>query len=436
MRLKNNQLQILFGSLIYSLALAIVLRDFLYPNFAEYGFRFDGYSVYNITILIVCVSVLALIVPRSIFGSIESIIIILYLHLIIPALVSVCFAYDYMGLEISILLQLLITFSFAVPIILNPSAKKLTTNLYKPNKKIVNLLVILQILGTIYIVYHNRDIMKFVSHADIYVQRDIGLAKSLSEGYIQSYFGKVVPILLIVFGLACKNRIALIAGISGLLVIYMVIATKGSIAYIFVIPLLYFLMRNYPSLLKTRSLLLIYSAALSLLLFGVTNSDIFTLAIWLFAGRTLLITGSFIVSYYEYFTSAGFTYLKNITGIGLIIPMDSVHEKSSRWPSIGHIVGENYLGIQDLNANANFIASDGIAAFGVYGIIFIGFILSIILYIIRIITKGIDPVVVVCILIPVALTLTNGSIFSVLTSHGLFLYLIVFSYIRYKKFSN
>ena len=99
-----------------------------------------------------------------------------------------------------------------------------------------------------------------------------------------------------------------------------------------------------------------------------------------------------------------------------------------RWPGIGLLVGEDFIGFPKLNANANFVASDGIASIGILGIFISFLIFTVIFKIFDYVGKGIPKTLLLPLLLSIALTLTNGSALSVLTSTGGFLWMVVFRY--------
>ena len=97
------------------------------------------------------------------------------------------------------------------------------------------------------------------------------------------------------------------------------------------------------------------------------------------------------------------------------------------------MVGEDFIGFPKLNANANFVASDGIASLGLIGIFVSFLIFSIILKVFDYVGRGIPKTLLLPLLLSIALTLTNGSALSVLTSTGGFLWMLVFRYAFMRK---
>lgn len=138
--------------------------------------------------------------------------------------------------------------------------------------------------------------------------------------------------------------------------------------------------------------------------------------------------GSFIVQYMDFFSHRGYTHFSHIRGIGSVIGTPSQYANDGRWPALGLIVGEDHFGFLRLNANASFVASDGIASFGIIGIPVVFFLVALYLRVLDKSAHGIGGVALV-ILLPFTLTLSNGSIFTLLTSFGGIFWVIIMRFV-------
>jgi len=79
--------------------------------------------------------------------------------------------------------------------------------------------------------------------------------------------------------------------------------------------------------------------------------------------RTLATGGWTVSLYYEYFTANGYTYFSHIRIVDFF-----THWYPYGGRSLGQIIGLEYSGSDLANFNANFWASDGFAAWGLWGI--------------------------------------------------------------------
>jgi hypothetical protein len=126
----------------------------------------------------------------------------------------------------------------------------------------------------------------------------------------------------------------------------------------------------------------------------------------------------FAAQYLEFFGAWGYTHLSHVTGLGLAIAPPAAPAADPRWPSLGHLVGEQYVGITDLNANASFMTSDGIASFGELGVFLAFGILALFLIGFERAAAGVSRTFSMLIALPIALTLTNVSLLTVFLSFG------------------
>jgi len=135
---------------------------------------------------------------------------------------------------------------------------------------------------------------------------------------------------------------------------------------------------------------------------------------WRIAGNGGYIT----MWYHDFFSTNPYTYYSHINFINAVTgayPYDV---------QLGQVVGGEYWG--DMNANANFWATDGIAAMGFWGVATITFLLFFTLVFFNSITKKINPLFVLLLTIPFIYSLLNVSLFSTLLTGGGFLVLLFF----------
>ncbi|PIE24844.1 MAG: hypothetical protein CSA60_02505 [Neptuniibacter caesariensis] len=88
------------------------------------------------------------------------------------------------------------------------------------------------------------------------------------------------------------------------------------------------------------------------------------------------------------------------------------------------------------NSNASFLATDGAASLGLVGVLLVSVLLSMILFVINMLTRRWPPALVIPTMAPMALILTNGSLFTVLISFGMLPWIAIFFVYRLKKFNH
>jgi hypothetical protein len=171
------------------------------------------------------------------------------------------------------------------------------------------------------------------------------------------------------------------------------------------------------------SLVMILTAILSTLwlLAGVTSQNpVLSFALSLLFQRTFANGGYMTGAYANFFNTHPLTHLSTVHGVGLFLqyPYDR---------TLGLLLGNYELGIQDLDLNAHFLASDGIAGFGPIGIIFISGACSMIFWILDCCAARHDVVLASLMVAFVAMNLLNASLFTTLLSGGLGLVILLMS---------
>jgi hypothetical protein len=116
--------------------------------------------------------------------------------------------------------------------------------------------------------------------------------------------------------------------------------------------------------------------------------------------------------YAEFFAVHPLTYLSHLRGFNLFIPFPYSN-------SLGFVVGEHFFGFEEINANANMWATDGLAAFGPPGLLFVGLVVSCVFWLLDTVTSGLPPRFAALSLSAQGLGISNLSLFSILLGGGL-----------------
>jgi hypothetical protein len=406
------------ASLTYALVILLCLRDYASVNWWEYGYSYGDLDLLEGALILAGLGTWSLLVPKSMHSASSAVLVIVYFAVCIPGLVVP------LGLErsaqaasIGIALWLVVSFALCCSLV---SALKpgIGAGVRQVSGFVVPVLLAAWIVCVVWLVAEYRSIMTLVSLEAIYEQRAVGAATSRAIGYAQTYLGYVLSPALLVLGLFKRSWWMIALGFAGGLVLYSITAEKNAFSFPFLICGFAFLVSRKNASFRSTSFLLL---ALSVVLFPAVafseTSLVASFFAWYIGVRSLLTPGLFIAQYADFFAARGYTLWGHVTGMGVLVPRPQ-GLADDRWPSLGHIVGEQHIGKPDLNANANFVASDGIAALGEPGIAVIFTALAMYLVALDRAASGLDRRLVVLLVLPMALTLTNVSFFTVMLSFG------------------
>lgn len=417
-------------SSLYFVAIVLLLRDYAAVEWGIYRIHYDAIDSYDVVAATIFITVAATVVPRRIYSPSSLFLIICYLFVIIPA--AVCLLAMDGGSGVNRYTTLFaILFAFVVSALFSRSAGEevWTVEDRRPVALLGPGLMILSGLLLIFLFYRFGSIMSFAGLDNLYEQRERGDAANFIEGYAQTYSQYVLSTGLFAFGLYRKNIVYVMFGLLGSLTNFAITAEKAGVMYPVFIACLFAALASRKRILVSINAIML---ALSLILIVATytryESSISDFICWYLGTRTVLTPGLFIAHYTDFFFDRGYTYFSHIRGLNLFIPIPVQYASDPRWPAIGLMVGEDFIGFPKLNANANFVASDGIASMGLIGIFVSFLIFSIIFKIFDYMGRGIPKRLLLPLLLSIALTLTNGSALSVLTSTGGFLWMIIFRY--------
>ena len=260
--------------------------------------------------------------------------------------------------------------------------------------------------------------MRLVSMEDIYGQR--AEAKAVAKGSFIGYpisllQGMIAPFFM-TFGLVKRRYWIYGVGVCIQVLIYACLASKSALASVVFSVAFYVLLR-----LSRRGFGLTLSWSLGGLL-GVlavaTSGKASTIAglVSKLASvvllRTIGIPGLLAAQYQCFFANHPLTYLSHVNGVNWLITYPYSQ-------SLGVTVGYYYSGDVDLNANANLWMTDGIAAFGLPGILFISALCAVVFWMVDSASQRHSVLFGAATLTFAALSLANVSLFTVLISGGL-----------------
>ena len=230
--------------------------------------------------------------------------------------------------------------------------------------------------------------------------------------YIQGWLsGAFYPFLLVCY-LHTKNWFKTILILVGYLLLFMADMQKITFILPFVLMGLYYLIKTKGHIICSRlhSYILLSLSFVSIILYVFFDNDnkvLFTL-ISIILLRTICVAGWLTQNYYHFFTENPYTYYSHINIVNAITDMYPYDRP------LGMAVA---YGTQ--NANANLFLTDGIAAGGLLGFIFIGFVFLALLWLLNAISYRYKNTDLFVIFLPSLTFMLNVSLFTTLLSAGL-----------------
>ncbi|MFM2393185.1 MAG: hypothetical protein RLZZ546_1167, partial [Bacteroidota bacterium] len=253
-------------------------------------------------------------------------------------------------------------------------------------KKINGLILFNTLIISVILVSLGKD-LNFVNPfgEDVYTQR-FSARDSVSRTIILDYLimlssGVITP-LIFSYGLYSKRIGLVILSVAQTFILYSIAANKGYIFSLFLILMVAKLSQkdNYDRyFLKFNSLL-----SLTIVLVGLIFSEsiLYEAFMAIFGVRFLMISGINSVNYIEYFITHQKTYYTHL---------NIVNYFSNTYPygdlQIGQVIGDYYYNLADANFNANFFLTDGVAAAGIFGVVFIGILGGLLMALINILVS-------------------------------------------------
>ncbi len=238
--------------------------------------------------------------------------------------------------------------------------------------------------------------------------------------YIQGWLvGAFYPFLLVWY-LKYKSYIKSVLILAGYLALFMVDMQKSTFLIPFLLVSFYLLIKWKEELICDRLhsfifWIIIISSSFLMLVSDSGNELLFTIAAIVLL-RTICVTGWLTQMYLHFFQENPYTYYSHINIVNAI---------TNAYPydvPLGMAVAYNTQ-----NANATFFLTEGIASWGLVGVIITGLIFLILLYFIDSITSRYQKSDIFVIFIPSLFSMLNASIFSTLLTGGLFILFLLFA---------
>lgn len=268
------------------------------------------------------------------------------------------------------------------------------------------------LLLTLYLAVKLHGQFRLVSFGNVYDQRAASTAAmSVADRYVTMWLATGFFPFFLTYGLLRRKPLWLVSGIGGQLLIYSLTALKN----VAVMPVIYLVL--YFALRKQRRLGLFAATGavglliVSLILYTTTDSHWTLLLGAIVLMRTFGVPGLCTQQYYEFFSAHPLTYFSQVTGVGLLIPYPY-----SR--SIYYEIGDAFYRNPELSANAHFWALDGISSLGLPGMLLMSVLCGLVFWVFDSLGEIAGRPFVTLLLIAFGIQITNGSLFTTLTTGG------------------
>lgn len=396
-------------SLIYALSYQMVHSFYLFKHFEYMGYKSEGISVFTAIITVFFIILPLWILPK-IKGFLEIAFTYLYLLLYIPVVIT--FLNHYNNLGELVYYQGIFLIGFIL--IFAPSI--LTKKKYQPlNDKVLPTegLIILNLFILFVLLFYFRNSFDIVDFSNVYKHRaEVKISNSFIA-YLLLWNTYLIGPLVLIHGLIKRNKFFFILGLLSVISAYGMTASKISLFIPLVIVASFLLMQRTEKIYRSFALSL---TSIMLIVFAFADKFFMLSAVILM--RTFGISGLLTYQYNEYFQTFPITFLSHINIINYLTgwyPYDQ---------PLGFVVSD-FFG-DSYNANANFWATDGIAGFGIFGVLIISLVVGFFLSQIKRIERQENTKLLSLTIIPFCFIILNVSFFTALISGGFIMVLIYF----------
>lgn len=356
---------------------------------------------------------------RSICNAVASGISLIYLLVYVPALITMSAMWikpfsEFILVAISLMIGQFIIQLYPLK---RPATCNPIINSQQLTQGIKTFVAILTFISLTVFIIENKSHMRLVGFEDVYdlrfASRD---ASSLLSGYLSMWLlGVSVPFYLSLF-IQRKNWKSLFLAILISILLYMGNGAKSALLMPIQALIVAFLVAKGRNPTQFLGLLL----GLTMWILYLADFEWLNIFKSLLIMRLLSTGGWTLTTYYEFFSFNGWTYYSHVNIIGSFLGKEYSTE-------LGKLIGIEYFSSEDANFNANFWATDGIAAFGIIGIIFASFLMGYVLRIISKLSLHLDQRATAVLLSGFWLSILNSSIFtSMLSGGGLLILLIIY----------
>jgi len=251
---------------------------------------------------------------------------------------------------------------------------------------------------------------------DIYEVRS-GMSEMVSASgswlgpYVQTWLAGFFFPLCLAVGLFAKRRWIIVLVAMGYLILFGIGGSKTTLFSMVYIPFVYLWLTRFGRFVSSAfvwclSTVLVLPVFLELIFPSIISK--WYVAVLHF--RIFSIPPLLIAQYYEFFKNNPLTYMSHVRGVNLLVdyPYDEAYSL---------LIGKFYYG--GMNANAGLWAGDGLAGFGLQGIVFMSVVCAIVFYLIDCLSRSYDTRFVAVAITFAATSFMNAPISTTLVTGGL-----------------
>ncbi|MGZ3763980.1 MAG: hypothetical protein ACXVB0_00515 [Mucilaginibacter sp.] len=282
-----------------------------------------------------------------------------------------------------------------------------------------NIVLFITIALVLFLLSYFRSSFSIVSFEDVYSHRAAVKAETGFLSYFVLWNTYFFGPLTLIIGLLKSKKLYIIVGIIATVSAYGIAASKISLFIPMIILATYYLIKTGKSIFNFYGIGLISLIAIFL---SVPKKFFILSAIVLM--RTIGIGGLLTYQYNEFFKVNPKTYLSHVNVINAITKSYPYND------ALGFVVSKQYVSME-VNANANFWATDGLAGFGLYGVIFISIVLGFLFVVIKSMESRStnNYRLLALVFVPFNVILLNVSLFTSFVSGGL-VFLILYAFAK------
>lgn len=270
------------------------------------------------------------------------------------------------------------------------------------------------------VLFQYRNSYKIVSFEDVYQQRSESQQDSVFFGYLILWITYFFGPLLLAHGLIRKKLFLTVFGIFSVIFIYGISGSKISLFIPLLIIGIYYIYSKGYSIFSFLS----YSFTCIILLVLAIAKDFFMISAVILM-RTFGIAGLLTFQYNEFFKKNELTYFSHVNIVNFFTqnyPYDR---------SLGFVVSSYFGADEDVNSNANFLATDGLASFGLFGVIIVSILLGLYFAFTKTQLKEGNQLIIGIMIVPFSFIVLNVGLFTSILSGG-FLFLNIY-YLFFKS---
>lgn len=408
-------------SLLYCITYEFIFNHFTYATFKYMGVEHREFSIQLYLLYLFC-SAFPFIFYKGLQSIASGFSLMLYILAYIPIMESI-FSTEKMVYE-SRVIYCIVFFSLMCIFFISDSwklGKRFFTHikLYIPRQFLFNISIILLLL----LLVLNFGQMRFVN---IITQRELmyELREDLSEnmfpgsGYIIFWLSNAFLPVLLIYALRVRNWKNYLLIIGGYTILFMVTMQKSTFLMPFILTFAYRFAVKYSDKITNyaHSFIFLMLILISAILYLTQSYNIIIFGIAaVFFYRTMCVSGHLFSMYIHFFEHNPETYYSHISIV------NSIFHNYPYKDVLGRVVSDGAM-----NANATFLITDGIAAMGVIGVIFIGIAFILLKSFLNSIELKYNKTVSLIAFLPGILSFLNVSLFTSMITGGLLVLYFIF----------